>query len=319
MKKILTLLLLALVMLIVCACSSENEDTLEQTSTPTNRVSDTQAEAQLPLVSPPADQTPEPAVIGMPESTIPTPEPAIQTPTPEPIVTPSPRPATIPLSQDIETGNLVHFGAYTWRVLDVQDGKALLLTENTIHRMAFRCTTRIRGFQTWEYSNVREWLNRDFYRTFTYEERNIITEVDVINNPNPWFYNNDNILNINTNDTTDKIFLLSVEEVVHYFGDSGQLENTVVHGYTMFNVGTANPQYVLITLATRIDDEYNLSRIALRDDRDAVVMWWLRTNGSSGFRTAYVQDDGTIVITGGGSSFLGGVRPALWLNLEFLD
>jgi hypothetical protein len=30
------------------------------------------------------------------------------------------------------------------------------------------------------------------------------------------------------NDTTDKIFILSIEEVVQYFGDSGQLANFVI-------------------------------------------------------------------------------------------
>ena len=62
---------------------------------------------------------------------------------------------------------------------------------------------------TWETCSLRKWLNKDFYdSSFTLEEKALIVESKIINNDNPWYGTKGG------RDAVDKLFLLSVEEVV---------------------------------------------------------------------------------------------------------
>jgi hypothetical protein len=98
-------------------------------------------------------------------------------------------------------------------------------------------------------------------------------------------------------ETSDRVFLLSIEEIVQYFGDSGQLSNK----------DRGNKYW--------IDDQYNTSRIAKNADGE-YVWWWLRSPGNSNNRAVYVLDRGFIDFSGGFfSRDDGGIRPALWLKL----
>ena len=196
-----------------------------------------------------------------------------------------------PSSSSAAVGDIITFGGYGWRVLDVQDNKALVLSEKFVELRKY--DTKSDG-TTWEHSTVREYLNGEFYESIPADERAKIAETTVVNNDNPWFGNSSG------NNTTDKIFLLSIEEAVQYFGDSGQLAD--------------RPRG-----ATSIDDEYNSERIVIREDTGKAGIWWLRSNGrhSESKYFACVQDNGTISIYGQNRSYDHfGVRPALWLNIE---
>jgi hypothetical protein len=99
--------------------------------------------------------------------------------------------------------------------------------------------------------------------------------------------------------TQDRIFLLSISEVIKYFGDSGQLKNK-----------NSKSEY-------RIDDQFNSARQAHYNGSWA--WWWLRSPGHHSYDAAYVSSDGNVIVNGitvfrGHDS--GGVRPALWLNLK---
>lgn len=113
-------------------------------------------------------------------------------------------------------------------------------------------------------------------------------------------------------DTWDYIFLLNIEEVVcKYFGDSSKnLENRRAKQRYWFQ---------------RKDKNNNKRRSTLYGD----VWWWLRSPGRDNRRAVYIHGDGNIGIQGNGtfrysSNIInsstgdnsGGVRPALWLNLE---
>ena len=104
----------------------------------------------------------------------------------------------------------VRFGKYNWRVLDIQNEKALLLTEDIIG-------FRLYGGSTWEGCALREYLNGAFLQTLSSSEQSRIVSVANTNPDNPWYGTSGG------RNTTDKIFLLSIDEVVKYFGDSGQL------------------------------------------------------------------------------------------------
>ena len=95
-----------------------------------------------------------------------------------------------------------------WRVPDRKDGKVLLLKDNALGSTPFDETGKN---TTWESSSVRKWLNKDFLQeNFLQEEQDIILKTTVKNTPNTTY---------NTpagKDTTDKLFLLSCDEVNQY-------------------------------------------------------------------------------------------------------
>ena len=105
-------------------------------------------------------------------------------------------------------GKKVSFAYMDWRVLDKQDGKVLLLKDNSLGSTPFDKTGKN---VTWESSSVRKWLNGDFLNdNFFKAEQNAILDTTVKNTANPVY---------NTpagKDTTDKLFLLSCDEVAQY-------------------------------------------------------------------------------------------------------
>ena len=87
-------------------------------------------------------------------------------------------------------GDLVEFGKYQWQILDLQDGKALLVSERILeHRPYHDAYIDI----TWAESSMRKYLNSDFYDQFSTEEKERIL---LSNNQNLDMnkYCNDNIL-----------------------------------------------------------------------------------------------------------------------------
>ena len=186
----------------------------------------------------------------------------------------------------------VQFGGNTWRVLDIQDGKALILSNNIIGKNVYN-TEEVEV--TWERCTLRKYLNGEFYNKLSEAEKSIIATVKLENKDNQWYGINGG------NATIDKIFLLSVEEVVKYFFDSGQLKNRP-NGNSY-----------------RIDDQFNDNRKAC-DASGAASWWWLRSPGYTGHYAANVLEVGRILMGGFNVAFdYGGIRPALWLNLEFPD
>ena len=68
---------------------------------------------------------------------------------------------------------------------------------------------------SWEKCTLRHYLNGAFYNyKFSKEEKLRIVETMIPNNNNPWLGTSGG------NATNDKVFLLSIEEVVKYFGST---------------------------------------------------------------------------------------------------
>ena len=186
-----------------------------------------------------------------------------------------------------KVGDIIPFGAPHWRVLDIQNDKALLLSENVIEERAYN-----KSFTgaTWETCTLRQYLNEKFYNNFSAEEKTRIAGIRMTKHNNPWFRTRGG------NATTDKIFLLSLKELIKYFGDSGQLWNR-----------PSNSTHI-------INDRYNSVRIALDSEKTA-ARWWLRSPGYYSNLAANVLPDGYVDVSGYYSDYNSGVRPALWLNL----
>jgi hypothetical protein len=196
-------------------------------------------------------------------------------------------------------GSTMSLGAYDWRVLDIKNGKALLIAQDVTHvNMPYNEEF---GDVTWETCTLRKWLNVEFFYSFTKEEQSQIAPTANINESNQWYGTDGGKI------TQDRIFLLSIAEVVKYFGDSSDLRNERRKDIVgeLGDVG-----YYLY-------DEFNHERIAFYEGESA--WWWLRSPGDSSTFAAYVNCDGAVDMVG---SYVdddvdddGGVRPALWLNL----
>lgn len=185
----------------------------------------------------------------------------------------------------------ISFGDYSWRILRVNSKRALVVTENILEQRWYH-----EKFEdvTWADCVLRTYLNREFYNTFKQPEKERILKVTCKNLDNPWFGTDGG------QDTVDKIFLLSLEEVSEYFGDSkGNLYNKGKQTWS-------------------IDDQHNSKRQTKYGDE---FHWWrLRSPGYYGCTAASVNKNGHIYVRGNGvygrPKDSGGIRPALWLELD---
>jgi len=178
---------------------------------------------------------------------------------------------------------IIRFGDRDWLVLDVQDGRALILSALLLDRRAYH------GHNvptTWETSDLRGWLNNEFYNSrFTDDERARIVETTVINGYNRFG-------RPGGNDTVDKIFLLSLDEVARYFGDSGDL----IYSNELW-----------------VNDQYNDARLA-RFINEQGGRWWLRSAGHVPQFVSLVTENGGVT-SNLVSNWHFGVRPAMWIYL----
>ncbi|MCL2577547.1 MAG: DUF6273 domain-containing protein [Defluviitaleaceae bacterium] len=187
---------------------------------------------------------------------------------------------------------IVRFGLHDWRVLDVHNGKALLLSERILEKRGYH--NKLSNI-TWENCALRQYLNGAFCNTFSQKEKSRIAKIKTANPPNKWFGTDGG------KTTEDKLFLLSVEEVIKYFGNSGQW-------------GNKNPDNHAF-----INDRYNNAR-KTPDTQGLPSWWWLRSPGEDLDFAAYVNASGMISMDGflinlsGGAG--GGIRPALWIDLN---
>lgn len=184
----------------------------------------------------------------------------------------------------------VKFGGYDWLVLEERDDEMLLLSKEIIEPASFH---NVFEDISWEDSDIRRHLNTVFHRRFSLDERMQILEKAVYNEENPWYSSQ------SSNDALDKFFLLTIKEVVKYFGDSGQLKNPKNRFF--------------------IDDIYNDDRKATFAD-GSPSRWLLCTSGNYQNLVANVTVEGKILVTGdfvnraSTELFNVGMRPAMWLK-----
>lgn len=128
-------------------------------------------------------------------------------------------------------------------------------------------------------SSIREWLNDSFFNTaFSLEEQKRIIGSQVVSGSN---CDNDGI---SADKQSDKVFLLSIEEVKKYFNSDSDRQ--------CFPTAFAKLQ---------CNDSW----------------WWLRSPGVIPNSAASVLKDGKIYPYGNFvNSDNGGVRPALWIDID---
>lgn len=203
------------------------------------------------------------------------------------------------LFSEAQVGSYVCFGAYEqdnnksngkedieWLVLAKEGEKVLIIS-----KYALDCQPYNKDYRSviWERCSLRAWLNGDFLTAaFSPEEQSIIISSSITADKNPEYGTSAG------NDTTDKVFLLSITESDCYFQSEGARR--------------CAPTDYAITQGVWASNSHNT-------DGRATCWWWLRSPGNYG-AAAFVGYDGLV-------SYYGGrvdrdniaVRPALWINL----
>ena len=206
------------------------------------------------------------------------------------------------LLNTLKVGESVLFGTYEqddniangpefveWQVLDIQDGKILLLSKYALVCARYNISPEE---TTWERSTVRSWLNNDFLNSaFAEEERRLIALSTVEAHKNPIYKRIDP-----GNDTHDHIFCLSVQEITEYLPTQTDrmcepTEHAINRGTKLYS---GNWCY-----------------------------WWTRTPGRDLTQAVTVAGGGEM-LTSGDIYFMGSsvnieidaVRPALWIELN---
>ncbi|NLB78885.1 MAG: hypothetical protein GX796_08605 [Clostridiaceae bacterium] len=191
-------------------------------------------------------------------------------------------------------GQVIRMGGIDWKVLDVQDGKALVLSDLILENRMLN--DKSNAFNEWAGSSLRTYLNDEFYnKTFSKSERKRIVSTALLNNINPEYSGS-----LGT-DTKDKIFLLSAEEVNRYFKDEESRiayadRNAPAIYYSAVNDGAKNPY-------EGVYQKY------------ASWYWLLRTpalNDES--RVCSVDPYGKDSTAANNIEY--GVRPAMWIKLD---
>lgn len=177
-----------------------------------------------------------------------------------------------------------------WRVLDECDGMALLITDKVIDCMPYHEEA---ANITWENCTLRAWLHTEFlHEAFSEDERGRIAAVT---NPNP---SNVRYGTEGGNATSDRIFLLSIDEVKQYFSSDSAM------------CAVAVPAVKSGSYTVRIDK-----------NSGGCSPWWLRSpgyrppdalarNASYVCGVGGVKDYGFLV-----DYFKVGIRPACWVRV----
>lgn len=183
-----------------------------------------------------------------------------------------------------------------WLVLDVREGKALLLSKYDLDCRLYHsdCVD-----VTWETCDLRAWLNGDFLSAaFTPEEQAqiLLTEVD---NSDAQKYADDRTTG--GNNTEDRVFVLSYAEAYRYF----QIEKDDSENVASRTSPTAYAQ---------ANDAFANTRYQTAEGNNA-GWWWLRSPDYFQYSVSIVDP------TGGKYGFnvnvsRGCVRPALWIDLS---
>ena len=199
------------------------------------------------------------------------------------------------LLKNSKVGDIVYFGTYEqdndtsngkedieWLVLAKKGNRILVISDKALDRQPYNSSrTRV----TWETCTLRKWLNNDFINAaFSAEERAKIPTVTVSADKNPSYSTSPG------NNTTDKVFLLSITEVNKYFSsDSAWQCRGTAYCYAQgaYKAGNGN------------------------------CWWWLRSPGYTQSSAANVYDGGDVNEIGN-NVFLdnNAVRPAMWITID---
>ena len=193
---------------------------------------------------------------------------------------------------EYKVGETIEFGNYPqeedgtekpieWIVMKNEGNQVLLLSKYVLDAKPYN-----EEFEkvTWETSDIRKWLNNEFYTTAFNKPEKAKIQASLIKNEDNSEYGTSG-----ENDTEDKVFLLSEKEAETLFSNEEER----------------------IAKATEYAEKSGVY------DEEKGAWWWLRSPGYNSTYAAVVYNDGWVL--GSGDSVYDnddGVRPALYLNLQ---
>lgn len=200
-----------------------------------------------------------------------------------------------------KVGDTVFFGSYEqdnvttngkedieWNVLAKEDNRVLLISKYALDCKQYNTEETI---VTWETCSLRQWLNGTFLNdAFSTEEQALIQDTYVSADVNPGYDTNPG------NATTDKVFLLSINEANKYFGSD-------------------EDRKCISTKYAKVNGAYTSSS----NTKNGVptCWWWLRSPGRDQDFVAFVNNGGSVAYYGGiVHNTYTWVRPAVWVNIK---
>lgn len=194
---------------------------------------------------------------------------------------------------EYKVGETIEFGNYPqdkdgtekpieWIVMKKEGNQVLLLSKYVLDAKPYNKEWED---VTWETSDIRQWLNNEFYTTaFNKAEKAKIQTSLIKNEDNSKYGTNGG------NDTEDKVFLLSEKETETLFSNKEER----------------------IAKAT----EY-ATKSGVYVNEEKAAWWWLRSPGDRSYNAAVVSKYGWVYRDGSDVDYYDdGVRPALHLNLQ---
>ena len=194
---------------------------------------------------------------------------------------------------DYKIGETIEFGNYPqeedgtekpieWIVMKNEGNQVLLLSKYVLDAKPYNEELEE---VTWETSDIRQWLNNEFYTTAFNKTEKAKIQTSLIKNEDNSEYGTSG-----GNDTEDKVFLLSEKEAETLFSNDEER----------------------IAKATEYAEK---SGVYVNEEKS--VLWWLRSPGEGSNYAAAVTDDGWFDERGDDvDDSRDGVRPALHLNLQ---
>ena len=202
------------------------------------------------------------------------------------------------IEKQYNVGESVWFGTYPqeadgtkkpieWIILETKENRMLLLSKYILDARKYHEKKKT---VTWEESDIRQWLNNEFYmNAFNNVEQKAIWKSITKTNNNFKYGTNGG------KDTTDKVFLLSVEDAIKRFPNDERRKAKATE------------------YAQKVKGAYI-------NKKTGYSWWWLRSPGKYGYRVAEIFDSGWLDASGTGINSRGnGVRPVIWIQKNFIE
>lgn len=217
---------------------------------------------------------------------------------------------------ELEVGNLLTFGRLNgkecgeingspihWRVLDVQDNKALLIAEQYVGRKVYQYdagNVGVTSAHPWVGANdLRAWLNDDFLKSA---------------------FNGDERARLALSEDNDYVSCLSIDEAMRYYGSDS--ERRIDYVYEQYQTQLEHAKKEREDIESGDELLGKLKAVKKKKDLEQVIShlnewdgWWLRPTGSMMLQKhiPYVMADGSINHNGIHAARSLYIRPTIWI------
>jgi hypothetical protein len=217
-----------------------------------------------------------------------------------------------------EVGDIVQMGTYEqdgdtetedpiyWDVLDKDGDSILIISHDVIGYQRFSDSPNC---VIWKDSQIRTWLNEEFYTDAFDKETQARIKESVLKNPSIAGYvtGADESIWESRGDTTDRIFLLSWKEMEKYYG----------HKLPKAEALLCKPSEAVLQRYEEIKQQRIREKVPFGESAPDVtegISWMLRSTGKSQNQISIIRGDG--YYSQCMADYYQGVRPAMWIYVS---